>query len=116
MSLHEMFDARGIREIAQSRLWLAIGVGNDLVKHPKNEDKLLRERDIRSGLDYLEDAMGRYGTAHSEVQYQLRLMARKGKDGEENEEALMEEGMSTRRKLDILLEEAKAVAEETERM
>ncbi len=35
--------------------------------------------------------LGRYGTTHSEVQHhQLRRMAQKGKDGEDDEMALMQ--------------------------
>ncbi len=50
--------------------------------------------------------------AHSEVQCQLRQMAQKGKDSEENEAALMQEAMSTAQKLYVLLEKAKATAKE----
>ncbi len=105
-----MFAARRKRKIAQSRLCLATKLGIDLMERPKNEEQQLKGKAIWDGLDYLEDAMGRYGTAHSEVQHQFRQMAQKGKDSEDNEAALMQEAMSTTQKLYILLEEAKAAA------
>ncbi len=119
MSLLEVFTAKENRKIAQECLQEAIDDGIELIQHPITEDSHLRKRAIQYGLDDLGYCLGWYGTAHSEVQHQLRRKAEKGKDGEDDEMTIMQvlredlelsnvrllrqEGLSTRRVLNSLL-------------